>query len=211
MARPKVIHELSQHLARMVEAAVQAGAAEEPKARVHWIHPQDVDKVDAGILPVIGLYLLEVAPEARLRSSGAALESGERPAPESLPSHLRRVPLWIACRYVISFRGRHPAEEQELLAAVLQLLYDQPLLAAEALPSLEELAPLAGMPNRFPIGLPREPELWRILGLSRHRLLLLCEVVVPLPSLRREPARRVLERQLELELLESREDAGKGE
>jgi hypothetical protein len=228
MARPKVIQELTRHLAALLETALRPGAdgaggaspaAIPPRALappgpggaiLRIAHPGDLEQ--APDLPAAGLYLYETAPEARWRPLAPSAEPEEGTAARpSLQDFLRRPPLWITCRYALSFRARDPLEEQELAAAALQALHDHPLVPAEALPSLGGEGWNAAGADRFPVSIRSDPELWKALGLARHRLLVPFEATVPLPSSRREPARRVLERLLEIDVLEEREESGEVE
>lgn len=101
-------------------------------------------------------------------------------------------------------------EEQELVAAALQLLHDQPMVPLEALDSLKSAMWLREAVEGFPITMRRDDGLWNELGLRRHRLLITFEVTIPLVSGRSEAVMRVTERQLKIDLNpEMSREAGK--
>lgn len=202
MARPKVVQELSSHLAGLLRAGLRAQTGE-GLFPVYWGHPRDFDEHPdlAAVSPLVGLCLLEVLPEPRVRPGQTMVESGTRFSERAaLESSLQGVPYWLACHYVLSIRSDEPVEEQELVAASYQLLLDNPLVFRTAFESLKDESWLAGVADSFPLTVRRETGMWRTLGLRRHRLLIAFDVTVPVPSSRAQPVVRVAERRFELEL-----------
>lgn len=170
-----------------------------PGVSVHLAHPLSLERASA--LPVAALYLWEALPRPALQGRQALLEDAD-PASGRVPFRavVRRPPQWIQCRFALAIRGRAPEEELDLFSAALQGLHDLPSLRLDAFASLRDESSLRGVADLLPVSVEESRELWKTLGLPRHVLMLGFTVTVPLPSARREPAVRVFERQLEMDV-----------
>ncbi len=210
MARPKVVQELSDYFATLLRSGLRAGRRGEGLFPVYWGHPRDLDAhPEIGSLsPLVGLCLLQITPETRVRATRVAVEAdGGLTESSSIDASLVAAPFWVACRYLLSIRSDDPVEEQELAAAALQVLLDNPVVPLEHFDSLAPEPWLGDTIAGFPITVRRDAGIWRDHGLSRHHLLLTFDVTLPLPSSRRRKAARVVERRVALDLLERREEA----
>ena len=209
MVASTVIRELSRCLQGRFEQGLRAAgeeagaddtdAGESPRRiSVYLVHPRDLEGVSE--LPVASLYLWDVAPEPRLGSRGSTVESSVDTTSVDTRGQgdtLRRAPAWVVCRYALAIRGRRLEDEHVLVAAGIRELHDRSTVSVADLPSLLS-EPTLKEGSRFPITVKARPDLWRTLGLDRHRLLIGLEVPVPIPSTRREAALRVLERRLDI-------------
>jgi hypothetical protein len=188
-----LIQELSRALQARLEEGLRSEVPDDAPVLIYLVHPQELER--ASELPVAALYLWELEPESRYRATGYSFEQSGEGGGETL----RPAPLWLSCRFAFAVRGRRPEEEHSALEAALLCLREQPVIEAESLASLKEERGLAERrADRFPIQLESRPELWRTIGLPRHRLLLTFSLTVPIVARRGLPALRVQERRLEL-------------
>ncbi len=203
MNRPRVICELSAHLAVLLRAGLRA----EDDGEVAVVALESAAEIDReGPAPAFFLQLQRIAPDRRAGQRALVAETGED-AVEGIRERLRRPPLWVSCRYAAGVRGRNREEDEEMLAAILRILHDHPVLSAEHLPSLRGMgAPREGGPalargrswevGGFRIDLVPESENWIEVGLQKPRPLISFEVSVPIPSALTEPLSRVLQREV---------------
>ncbi len=203
MSRPRILQELCRLLQARFEEYLRLELPDgrpmpSPGISVHLAHPLSLER--ANTLPVAALYLWEAAPDPALKSRKGTIESID-PGAQQTPFRaiIRGTPQWIRCRFALAVRGRGPEEELDLYSAALQGISDSPSIALEAFASLKDEAALKGVADLFPIKYETVPDLWRQLGLPRHVLMLSFEVLIPLPSRRKEPAVRVFERQVVLD------------
>lgn len=198
MARTRVLQELSRSLQLHLERGLRPDerTGDEPGVSLYLVHPQELDR--APELPVGALYLWDVQPASHLRSRASAL--GSEPGEHGPRETLRGPPIWLLCRYAIAFRDRRAEGEHDLIGTAVRHLHDAPSLDLDDLPSLREDSAITSGIDRLPLLLESRAELWRVLGLPRHRLVLGIEVTVPVPSLRDAPAVRVHERRVELDM-----------
>jgi len=203
--RPRVICELSAHLAVLL----RAGLRSEDDGEVSVVTLESASEIDReGPAPAFFLQLQGIAPDRRAGPCSLLPETGEDSS-EGIRERLRRPPLWVSCRYAAGVRGRNREEEEEMLAAVLRILHDHPIVSAEHLPSLRgtggprECGPALARGGSwdaggFPIDLRPDPENWLEVGLQRPRPLISFEVSVPIPSALTEPLSRVLQREVRI-------------
>jgi hypothetical protein len=204
MPRPKVIQELSSYLAGLFRAGLRSGERGEALFPVYWGHPRDFDEHPelSSATPLVGLCLLDVRPEPRVRAGAALVEGHATMAAErQLEVRVLRQPLWVNCRYLLSIRSDDPLEEQELVAAALQLLHDHPLVPIESFESLRESQWLRAAGESFPIRWVSGAGDAGAPALKRHRILVAFEATVPVPSTRQESRSGVGEREFRMHRL----------
>jgi hypothetical protein len=214
--RPRVLYELSRHLAVLLEH----GLAGERGARipVFVCHPLDVlqDAEPYRKQAAAVLYPFSVVPEERFRPAGwsaqvTAEREGGRAVPEPADEELVYPPLWVRVRYVVLLVGGTIEEQLEALAAALRTLHEHGSVTWDSLQRDDGAperdgkdppppAPVAGEEGgSLPLRLLGDIGAWRELGLSAHHLTIAFEVSVPIPASRTERASRVVERDVQLE------------
>ena len=213
MPRPKVIQELSSYLAGLFRKGLRSGEKGEGLFPVYWGHPGDFDENPelSSASPIVGLCLVEVIPENRIRASRTLLYGDRFPSNSPLETKLRRVPFWLTCRYVLSVQSDDPLEEQELIAAAIQVLLDNPLVPLEVFQSLAMEIELKGVADSFPISIQDRSEIKDVVSLRRHRQLIYFDVTVPLPSSRRQVVGRISERNFRLDSIDELSDSSQEE
>ena len=224
--RPGVLYELSHELALILEEGLsleRSKGREEPSGRVpvlfcHPLDPLEHPRSSAeggregGTVAV--LYPLRIVPEPLYRQIGLSLESEGREG--SGKELLRRPGLWVRVRYAFLVSGGSLEDQLGAMEAALRTLHDHPLVSFKnfkGTSSEGEESDLRDLPGdahgdeagepaegwAFPLRIVDDPEGWRDLGLSEHRLTLVFEVTVTLPSSRADVVERVLDRDVQLE------------
>jgi hypothetical protein len=223
-----VLYELSHELALILENGLRNLQGEESPRPVPvlFCHPLDPLEhprsspgggVEGGTVGV--LYPVRIFPEPIYRQIGLSLESeGRQGTGKEL---LRKPGLWVRVRYAFLVSGGSMEDQLGAMEAALRTLNDHPLVSLKESPSssgepdlpAEHQGGLQGAGllegslavedpaegGVFPLRIVDDPEGWRDLGLSEHRLTLSFEVTVLLPSSRAERVERVLDRDVRLE------------
>lgn len=162
------------------------------------------------------LYPLRIVPEPLYRQVGLSLETGGLESVAGRKELLRRPGLWVRVRYAFLVSGGSLEDQLGAMEAALSTLHDHPCItlkgsssgieddnlaagAAEATMPVNEgdLPPDEG--GTFPLRIVEDPEGWRELGLSEHRLTISFEVALAIPSFWAEAVERVLDREVSLE------------
>ena len=191
MRRPRVFWELGTYLGILIRAGLRSGV-DGDQGPMLLESPRDIE--GEGPASMFFLEMYRVAPEKRASRATALAESmGE--AREGLRLEMRHPPLWVACRYLVAVRGKSREDEAEMVAALLRTLNDHPLISSEHLPSVRALGPL----DRYPLEILDDREAWREAGLSRPRLSIAFQVIVPIHSALSDPVDRVLDREIRVE------------
>ena len=100
MNRPRVICELSAHLAVLLRAGLRSGDGDGDGV-VALESAAEIDR--EGPAPAFFLQLLRAAPHRRVSQSALIPETGEDSS-EGVRERLRRPPLWVSCRYAAGVR-----------------------------------------------------------------------------------------------------------
>jgi hypothetical protein len=213
--RPRILHDLSRHLAIRLEEGIRGGAEEKP-IPVFLCHPLDLAEAaaagplegvvepqesgevvvrTAGTRVAGALYLYRIAPDARYRQAGSFAEPALDAA---IAVQRRRYGFWVRLRYAFLVLGGSHEDELGALGGALQTLYATPYL------SLAELGTDDGSVSAevdcFPVEVVEDPGVWRELGLEEHRLGVVFEVSLPLASREVEQLAAVVDRDLVVEL-----------
>jgi len=191
--RPRTICELSAYLAILLRSGLRSGEENDPGVFL-LESPADVER--EGPSPAIFLQLYSIGLDRRAPRAAAVVEAADE-GREGMRVEVRRPPLWTLCRYLVGMRGRSREEEEEMAAAFLRTLHDHPVLTQENLPSLRG----SGAAERYPLEVIEEREGWRLVGLSRPRLLFAFQASIPILSALADPFRHVLDREIQLEEL----------
>jgi len=207
--RPRILYELSQRLATLLEDGVR-GPNRVPVFLCHPLDPSDV-REDLESRTIGVLYPVRISPDLRYRQVGRAVDSGRAGRPRD---RLRHPDLWVCVRYVFLVAGGPMEVQLEVVGAALRTLHDSAtvILGEEALrEGVGEDAPQAGpagersshsLPEEggesgsFPVRIVDDPEGWRTLGLTEHRFTVSFEVSVPIRSTKVEEVNRVLDREI---------------
>jgi hypothetical protein len=107
---------------------------------------------------------------------------------------LRWDPLWVRVRYAFLVAGGALEAQLGAVEGALRTLHDHAAVPASVL----GLEPGSEEPS-YPLRQVDDPEAWRELGLTEHRLLILFETTVPIESWRLEPIERLLDREVVIE------------
>ncbi len=213
--RPRILHNLSRHLAIGLEEGIRGGAGENP-IPVYLCHPLDLADAPPSTSegPVEGssvregrssgraagaLYLCRVAPDSRYRQAGTYTEPPLGPA---LPAHVRRYGLWVRLRYVFMVLGGSHEEELGALSGALQALSASPFVGVDKLCE-EENGDRGGVSPEvaaLPLEIVEDASIWREIGMEEHRLAVVFDVSLPLASLHAEPVGKVVDRDISIEV-----------
>ena len=201
--RPRIFHELSRHLAELLEKGIRGGSGENPIA-ILLCHPLDAfsdgrEPSESGVASEEAatgvLYLYRVSPAPQFRQGGLFLEEDRVPGGVG---RMRKAGPWARLRYAFLVVGGTQADELGVLSAALRLFHEKPFVELEQLGDATAFEDPNFTFDFLPVTLLDEPGTWREIGLEEHRLSLSFEVCVPLPS---GPAKRVepiVERDLDL-------------
>lgn len=193
--RPRVLYELSQELALLIERGIEDQLRE--PLPVFLCHPLDPFEAGEEAESAIGvLYLSRLAPQRHLAAGGLGLEPS---APGESTERLRLPSLWLQARYVFLVGGGDLETQLSGLAGALQILHDTPEIR------------LGERQENWPLRLVDGSEAWREVGLPEHRLTIAFEVAVEIPSACVESVDRTLEREVVLEPGEVRTDTARPE
>lgn len=211
--RPRILHDLSRHLAIRLEEGIRGGVEENP-IPVYLCHPLDLADTPAGggvgqamgVGQAIGvgqagggaagaLYLSRITPDTRYRQAGTFAEASLGPA---LPVHVRRYGFWVRVRFVFMVCGGSHEEELGALTGGLQALAALPVLGVAEV--TEDPGSVSPEVETLPIEIVDDVDVWREIGMSEHRLAVVFDVSVPLASTNLEAAPKVVDRELELEI-----------
>jgi len=205
--RPRILYELSQQLATVLENGVR-GSGRVPVFLCHPLDPSDVrEDLEARTIGV--LYPVRISPDLRYRQVGRAMDPGRAGRPRDL---LRHPDLWVCVRYIFLVAGGPMEVQLEVVAAALRTLHDSLTVslggdsseassttgtnpAPEERPS-HSLPDDSGESGSFPVRIVDDPEGWRTLGLTEHRFTVSFEVSVPIRSTKTEEVSRVLDREV---------------
>lgn len=206
--RPRVLYDLSQHLALRLEKGMEEEEGDGQRIPVYLCHP--LDPLEDGEDPesALGvLYLLRLTPERGAGPCGAALLRGGSAPPQ--PQETLPLPsLWMRARFVFLLLGGDLEVRLTAFAAALQTLHEESEVRLEAVVGDGgEAAPamasedLGGRRGReegegFPLRLVNPRASWRQLGLPEHRLTLAFDVTFAVPSRRSVTLERTFERRL---------------
>jgi len=202
--RPRILHDLSRHLAIRLEEGIRGGAEENP-VPVYLCHPLDLAHAPAvrqgdrasgtggrsGGHVAGALYLSRIAPARRFRQAG---RFAERDAGPGLPARARRFGVWTRLRFGFMVIGGSHEEELGALAAALQTLDSMPFISLEELGSSD--GSLSSEVDAVALEIVDDDGLWRELGMDEHRLAVVFEVTLPLQSREVEPLATVVDRDL---------------
>jgi hypothetical protein len=199
--RPRILYELSRHLAILLEEGMRGGTGEggsQGRIPVFLCHPldpiqaEDPRREDLAAHTAGILYPVRVIPEPRYRQVGPSLEPARQ---GQFRDRFRRPSLWLRARFVFLVAGGTLEMQLEAIAASLRTLHDA---ASIELPEWDE----SGEPAEggvLPLRIVEDSEGWRELGLTDHRLSITFEVAFSIRSARVEEVDRVLEREVTLE------------
>ena len=180
--RPRVLYELSQELALLIERGIEDQRGE--ALPVFLCHPLDPFETGEESDRAIGvLYLYRLAPQRQLAPGGLRLEPG---VPGETAERLRFPSLWLQTRFVFLVGGGDLETQLSGLAGALRILHDTPEIR------------LGDRPESWPLRLVEDGEAWREVGLPEHRLTISFEVAVEVPSACVESVGRTLERDVVL-------------
>jgi hypothetical protein len=195
----RVLHELSRHLASLLEEGLAGPAAPPATApgraapregvRVYLGHPLDPFEGEDLSARTLGiLYPFRISPEPRFRRPGLTIEAVDG------AEKLRWDPLWVRVRFAFLVAGGALEAQLAAVEAALRTLHDHAAVPATAL----GLDPGPEEPS-YPLRLVDDADAWRELGLTEHRLLILFEATVPIESWRLDPLERLLDREVVIE------------
>jgi len=205
--RPRVLYDLSQHLALRLEKGMEE-EGDGQRIPVYLCHP--LDPLEDGEDPesALGvLYLLSLTPERGAGPGGAAVLRGGS-APPRPQATLPLPSLWMRARFVFLLLGGDLEVRLTALAAALQTLHEESEVrlepavgdGGEATPATasEDLGGERGCEEGegFPLRLVNPRASWRQLGLPEHRLTLAFDVTFAVPSRRSVTLERTFERRL---------------
>ena len=211
--RPRVLHNLSRHLAIALEEGIRGGAGENP-IPVYLCHPLDLAAVPLSSSegPVSGsdvgqgrssgraagaLYLCRVGPDTRYRQAGTFAEPSLGPA---LAAHVRRFGLWVRLRFAFMVLGGSHEEELGALSGALQALSAAPFVEVDRL--TEDGGDRGGVSREveaLPLEIVEDASVWRELGMEEHHLAVVFDVLLPLESPRAESVGKVVDRDISIE------------
>ena len=181
--RPRVLYELSQELALLVERGIEDQQRE--PLPVFLCHPLDPFEAGEEAESAVGvLYLSRLVPQRHFAPGGPGLEPS---APGESLERLRLPSLWLQARYVFLVGGGDLETQLSGLAGALQTLHDTPEIR------------LGERQQSWPLRLVDGSEAWREVGLPEHRLTIAFEVGVEIPSACVESVDRTLEREVVLQ------------
>lgn len=142
--RPRILYELSRHLAILLENGLKEGGNGR-RVPVFLCHPLDPmehrESLDASTLGI--LYPTRISPDPKLRHAGLSLETsmpfeGGRARRVDMPGdpgdRLRMPGLWVKVRYAFLVAGGSIEDQLEAIGAALRTLHDNPYIKIDDAP-----------------------------------------------------------------------------